>query len=541
MSRLTLIVAAMLTGVVTLAPAAAQERETRKSVAPYIEVGQVLLADLQRDEVTTYTTLAAGVDAAYATRRVQGQVSYRYEHRIGYDDDLADGSIHSGLARVGIQATPGVSFEAGALAARARNDIRGVSLPNGAAGDVANVNQLFSVFAGPTLSTQAGDATIAAAYRFGYNKVESSDRLSGVPANQQPLDLFDDSITHLATVSVGTRPDQLLPVGLTANATWVREDAGQLDQRFDDKFVRLDATLPVSRDLAVVGGIGYEKLEISQRDPLVDATGATVVDGDGRFVTAEGSPRRLAYQTDGIFWDAGVLWRPSARTSLEARAGRRYDSTIYTGAFSYQMSRQSAMAISVYNAVQSFGRGLNDALALLPTAFATQPDPFGNQFGGCVFGTGGQAGGCFNPVLNAITTANFRARGVDAIISTRVSAWQFGVGGGYANRRYLVPPANVPAGATLFGVVDELYYVQGFLGRDLGARSAVALNLFGNLTDSGIAGAPDVWGSGANGSWSYNWGRFGAIASAGLFTSDIEGPGGEDVAAQAALGMRYSF
>ena len=50
-------------------PAAAQddrgggERDRRVSVAPYIELSQVLTADVQSGDVLTYSSAAAGVDA----------------------------------------------------------------------------------------------------------------------------------------------------------------------------------------------------------------------------------------------------------------------------------------------------------------------------------------------------------------------------------------------------------------------------------------------------------------------------------------------
>src|SRR3546814_10044554 len=65
----------------------------------------------------------------------------------------------------------------------------------------------------------------------------------------------------------------ILPLGLVASAGYGREDASQLDQRFEDEWARLDATLPVSPTLALIGGVGYEKIEISQRSPLLDGNG----------------------------------------------------------------------------------------------------------------------------------------------------------------------------------------------------------------------------------------------------------------------------
>src|SRR3546814_8917483 len=84
-------------------------------------------------------------------------------------------------------------------------------------------------------------------------------------------------------------------------------------------------------------------LETSQKDPLLDADGNPVVDDDGRFVADPASPQRFAYRTDGIYWYAGVVWRPSSRTRLEAHVGRRYDSWVYFGSLSNAMSETSGM------------------------------------------------------------------------------------------------------------------------------------------------------------------------------------------------------
>ncbi len=51
---------------------------SRVVVVPYIEATQIIAADLSGDSnVLTYTSIAEGVDAAVATARVNGQVSYR--------------------------------------------------------------------------------------------------------------------------------------------------------------------------------------------------------------------------------------------------------------------------------------------------------------------------------------------------------------------------------------------------------------------------------------------------------------------------------
>ena len=69
-------------------------------VSPYLEVGQVLTADLKNGgDVLTYTTVAAGIDAAIVTRRAELAATLRYEHRFGWNGDLGDSDTISGLAR----------------------------------------------------------------------------------------------------------------------------------------------------------------------------------------------------------------------------------------------------------------------------------------------------------------------------------------------------------------------------------------------------------------------------------------------------------
>lgn len=520
-------------------PAFAQSTRQTRQVTPYIEVGQVLIADLDGpDDVLTYTSLAAGIDASIQSARVEVQASYRYEHRIDWGDDVANGDVHSGLARGAIRLSPTFNIEGGAIATFARNDLRGAA-PGSFAGNALNTSQVYSAYAGPTLASHIGDATLNAAYRFGYTKVEEPALPSLIPG-QPRLDNYDDSTLHMATVSVGTRAGTYAPFGITLSAAAIREDVSQLDNRYEGIYGRVDAVQPVTSQLAVTAGVGYENLEISQRDPVVDATGAAVVDNNGRFVTDEGSPRRIAYEFDGLFWDAGVIWRPSPRTNLTARVGRRYDSMTYLGSLSYQASDRAGLQIGVYDSVTSFGRGLNDALASLPTSFAGQSDPFGTAFSGCVFSTsaGANRGACLSPELGGVTTANYRARGADAVFSTQAGLFTLGVAGGYVNRRYLVPALAI--GTPLVNVTDEIWYGQLFAARTLDGRSSLQANAYVNYFDTGIRNGPDVISGGANGTYSYSFGRVGATASLGLYAFDQERVA-KDVQAQGLVGMRYSF
>ncbi|UZK70221.1 hypothetical protein OKW76_03975 [Sphingomonas sp. S1-29] len=522
-------------------PAMAQERQRTVNVSPYIQVGQVLTADLRDGDVLTYSTVSAGVDATVNTRRVQVQASYQYEHRFSWDDDIGDDDIHSGIARAAIALAPGLSLEAGALATRTRSDIRGAA-PGILAGNVANISQLYSAYAGPTYANNFGDLGVNAAYRIGYTKVETPTFGTGLLPGEPALDLYDDSLNHLVTGSIGTRPGTVLPVGLTLSGAYTREDAGQLDQRYEGYFGRVEALLPVSRTLALTAGVGYESIESGQRDPLRNANGTPVLDGNGRFVTDESSPRRLGYDIAGIFYDAGVLWRPSPRTSVQFRVGERYGSLSFTGTASHQMSANEGIQVNIYDSVQTFGRQLTDGLAALPTSFNTPFDGFGDQYNGCIFGTqGGAVGGCLNNVFQSISTATFRARGIDAVYAGSFGATRLGAGAGYTNRRFFAADPGPDAGFTIDGLNDQSYYLQTFAARALGPNSGVTADIYVNYFDSGVGLGTDIWGAGATAAYFRQIGRLNAVVTGGIYTFDQEGGGQSDVSAQGLLGLGYRF
>jgi hypothetical protein len=524
-------------GLALASPAAAQDR-ARTTIQPYVEANQLLAADLKGGDAVTYTTLAAGVDASIDTNRTSAQLSYRYERYFDWDDDLGDQDVHSGLARISARLTPGLAIESGAIATRARSDIRGAA-PGVLVGNVANVSQVYSVYAGPSLSTTTGPLAVDAYYRVGYTKVETPT-FDGLAPGQPRLDYYDDAINHQAFASIGTGTRGGQPVGVTVSGAWEREDAGQLSQRYDGWFARGDLLVPISPYFAFTAGVGYEKIETSQRDALVAANGAPVLDEDGRFVEDPASPRRVSYRTDGVYYDAGVVWRPNRRTELQARVGERYGSLSYTGSLTYQASQNVGLAIGVYDSVQTFGRQLRNGLTGLPTSFVAARDAnFGQQYSGCVFGTSGAApGGCLSDVFQSISTASYRARGIDGVLSATRGRHSYGVGAGYANRE-IHRSGSVP-GVTVYGLNDESWYGQVFWQYALSPNSGVDANGFFNYFSSELPGSEDVVSLGATGTYFRNFGRLGTTASVGLYTFKV-GDFESELSAQALLGARYTF
>lgn len=516
-------------------PVAAKSARPLVDVSPYIEVQQILFADLDGGrDILTYTTVAAGVDATIATRRAEAQVSLRYERVIGYDSQVQDQDVYSGLARGSVAVTRNLSLEAGALATRSGLDARG---PNRGSFQPFsdNVTQVYSAYAGPTFSAQTGDLAVSAAYRVGYTKVESGDP-SPLPAGQNPVDIFDDSVSHAASASIAMEPGTL-PFGWTVSAGYAREDAGQLDLRFEDVYGRADVILPITDTLAAVGGVGYEKVKVSERDALRNALGNPVVGPNGRLVTDPNSPRLIAYKSDGLIWDAGVLWRPSRRTALEARYGHRYGSDTYIGSFSYTPNERMGVNVSVYDTVEGFGSSVNDTLASLPTSFNSNRNALTGDLNSCVFSARG--GNCFNNALRTASSATFRSRGVQASISESNGPWSSGLGIGYDRRKFLA--AALGGQGQISGLIEENYYLSGYLGRELDRRSSISTNVYASLNDPGQAGAPDSYGFGANAAYYRNiWRGLSATVAAGIDTYRVE-DFEQDVTASALLGLRYSF
>jgi hypothetical protein len=514
---------------------AKKERTRRAEVRPYIEARQVLIADLDDGgDVLTYSTIAAGLDAAISERSAEAQVNVRYERLIGYNSRVRDQDNLSGLARGTARLGRNVSLEAGGYASRARIDNRAPT-PGTFLGSQDNVSHVYSVYTGPSFAAQIDDVSVASSLRAGYTKVDNG-RVAALPSGQAAIPSFNDSVSYAAQATVGMQPGRL-PVGWAVGAGWNREDSSQLDQRFDEKYLRADVTVPVSPTLALVGGVGYENVEVSERDAVRDAAGNPVRTANGRFVTDRSAPRLTAYDSDGIIWDAGVLWRPSRRTSLEARYGHRYGSDTYLGSFSYAPSERMAVNISVYDTVSGFGSSLNRTLAALPTQFTTVRNPLSGDIGSCTFATAGA--NCFNNSLGALRPAAFRSRGISASMVTSSGGWDSGLAAGYNRQKFLTSAFG--AVPELDGLVDENYYVVGYLGRDLDRRSRVETNVYGSLLDPGFALAPDIYSFGANAAYYRQiWRGLSAGAALGIDSVKPDGQDGE-VQGSALVGLRYSF
>ncbi|UAB77271.1 preprotein translocase subunit YajC [Erythrobacter sp. SCSIO 43205] len=533
----------LFTGIASVAaasPALAQDErgasdERRTTFQPYIEVSQILTAQLEPvSDQLTFTQVAAGVDTSVQGRRSGASVSVRYERNISYGDDQVDTDTVSGIARGYLSVIPqSLTLQAGALASRTRVDGGGAVSANPLASEDAT-NQVYSAYFGPEFRTRAGAVEVSGNARVGYNRFEANNAVFDVNGDQ--VDVFDDSVTYSGQIAAGTRPGDVLPVGVAVSAGGFQEDLSNLDQRVRDVYARADVTVPVTSSLAVVGGVGYEDVEVSSRDALRDANGDPIFDNNGRLVTDSSSPRLLAFDVDGLLWDVGVLWRPSSRTNLEARVGRRYDSTTYYGTFSYQPTPGDSLAIAVYDGISGFGGVINNSLSRLSSDFQVQRNPLSGDFGGLVSSDEGVG---LVGALGSIRSSAFRGRGVNASYTTQLGRMNAAIGVGYDRRTFIAAAGS--ALESVDGIRDESYYVTGTLSTDVGRSGALSTTAYANWFTSN-SGNGDLTAVGASAAYSRNLaGRLSARAAVSLDYFDSEFSDEDFATASALLGLRYDF
>ena len=500
----------------------------RIEVAPYVEVNAGASVELSGDgdDVLTYTSVAAGVDGRVETRRVVAQASYRYERRLALDGDIAEDDVHSGVAMVRAQVAPGVSLDAGALAAQAGGPGRGLTLS-----DRDSSAQLFSAYAGPTISTQVGPLSVGAAYRLGYARIDDDDLDSDFGED------FGESLVHQASASVGMGPGRL-PVGWTVGAGYIREESGEFDSRFEAAYVRGDLVFPVGPTLALTAGVGYEHIVSSQQDVLRDANGTPIMVG-GRFVADPTRPRLRGFDTDGMIYDAGLIWRPGPRTELQARAGRRNGGTTVTGSLRHQLPRGLGLSAQVYDSVGTASTTIVSNLNALPTDFQTNRNPLTGAFDGCVFGRDPGTGICFDQAFQTLSSASFRARGANLMLSGSRGPWGFGLGAGYAHRRYTALLGGDLG--TLDPVNDDSFVVNAGVSRRLGRFSSMSIDAVAAWYDSDLPFTDAIFSTGVTAGYYRSFFIPGLQFHAGLGLYHTNTGLLDSTVLNGLVGLRYTF
>jgi hypothetical protein len=291
----------------------------------------------------------------------------------------------------------------------------------------------------------------------------------------------------------------------------------------------------------VTAGVGYEDMKATQNDVARDSTGLPVLTPDGRPVADPNRPRLLAYDLDGIIYDAGIIWRPSPRTELQARAGHRYGGTTVVASLRHQFSPRTGMSAAIYDSVETSGGLIISDLSGLPTDFEIDRNPLTGGLGGtgCVFGAQPGSGTCLDRSLQSIRGGSFRMRGANLLWSTSRGLWDFGFGAGYHHRRYF-RPRNSGFDVLVRGE-DENFSLYASAGRELGQTSELNIDAFASWFDSDLAGSDPQFSTGGTVSYrrSFLFERLQFLSAVGLYHS--ENGTADSSVVSGLLGLRYGF
>ena len=237
------------------------------------------------------------------------------------------------------------------------------------------------------------------------------------------------------------------------------ESVSNLDQNLRSEYARGEFIVPITGDLAVVAGGGYEKILVTSHDAVRSpiAPFNPILDKNGRYITDFSSPLYTAMDVSEPIWDAGFEWRPSRRTNLEVHVGRRNGHVAEYGSFTYMPTPKQNLSVVVYDNLGGFGGDLNNTLSNLSSQFQTVRDGITGNIGSCL--STAAAGGCLGGVLGSANSAFGLAHGATIGYDLHFGRWDTGVGFGYDVHRYISAALTVDAGVNGKAVAAALEVV----------------------------------------------------------------------------------
>jgi len=499
------------------------------------QIAESQLSGAGADDVT-YTQISGGVAGQISNRRIVASGTYQVSYRQPEVGDLDKSFTQDGVLRLQANVIDEwLTMETGAITTRSRVDPSGPA-PQFNTGNTTNLTQTYSAFVQPVITHRIGDVGVSLSYRYAYTKNESSqDTGSTGPITNR----FDASRTQQATFNLGMEPGDL-PFGWKFSSDYRHENTTSLDQHFRSINAIGEIKIPIGASpVAVVASGGYERIRTSEGEALLDpVTGLPVLGKGGGFVVDPSLPRILTYDVEGLVADAGIIWRPSRRTRMELRVGRRYGGVTVTGLIEMRPSERSGLTLVVTDRIESFGQGVSGGLASTPASIdLTQLDP-GSSIQDCLFGRRPGTGSCIGGTLGQASASSYRERALSAIFNRAMRSWSFGGSLGYSRRTYIDDP-NSPV--SLAGVVDQSVFGNITVNRRLTRISGVSFSFSGNLFKNGQVGASDVLSGSVTTNYYRSFGR--SIQMQASVSVDASKQDGitADVSGRAQLGLQYRF
>lgn len=510
----------------------------RPQIGAFFDIQQVADAQLHgpgADDVT-YTEVAGNLAAQITNRRITLSGTYRLSYRIPEMGEIEKSLNQDGLLRFNaLVIDEWLNIGGGAIITRSRVDPSGAA-PASNVGNGKNLAQTYSSYLEPTIAHRIGDFQLGLTYRYAYTKNEGSQQVFSVGP---PVNRFDSSKSQTVQSRIGME-NSSLPFDWTLVSDYRHENTTNQAEHFRGINAIGEIKWPIARTVALVASGGYEKTRISQREALLDPiTGIPVLGDDGRFIVDPASPRVLTYDMAGLVGDAGIIWRPTRRTRLEARAGYRYGGLTFSGLLETKPSDRTGLTVIVTDRVESFGQGVSNNLAGSPAGLdlSQSLDP-NSSYQDCLFGKQAGTGRCLGGTLGQAAASSYRERAANVIFTRAMRQWSVTGSVGYTRRTYFDDP-NSPV--SLAGIVDQSFFGNLGIQTQLSRVSGVSFSFAGNLFKNGQVGAADVVSGSASANYYRSFGR--GIQLQALVAVDASKQDGitADVSGRAQLGLNYRF
>ena len=426
------------------------------------------------------------MDLSANTSRTSAQLSYRYEHRIGWGRRRrrCRHPIRTGAHQLSRDARPDAGGRRDRDARAQRHPRRGTR----PAGRRCRQHQpgLFGL-----CRTDAGDACGPSGHRRELRdrvyQGRGAERRHGGAARPAAARLF----RRFAGAGGGRQRGRTARRGAAGGADrqrWLRSCRCGAAPTSGTKGTACAATYssPFPPYVAATGGIGYERIETSQRQPVVDATGFPVVDGNGRFVTdtVAPAPDRLSHRRDLLRRRRHLAAQSAAERGSACRQALRIGE-LYGDSSPIRHRRASVSRRTCTIPSPHSASSCAPGSATCRRASSRRATPIRSSITAASSARRGRR------PAGASTTSSSRSR-PRAIAR---AAWMRCCPRRAADRRSgpasATPTAScsgrdtVP-GVTLYGIEDQSYYAQGYYSRELTPVSALGANIFVNYYDPGF-------------------------------------------------------
>lgn len=499
----------------------AVDASARIEVTPTIELRQIFSDEVGDGKAGAYTVVSPGVEVAVNGRRTSAALNYSYDRRLAWQSSTADiqKGAHNLSARADMEVARELLFlSAGGLITSTTRDLRGpVSLNRDL--NVYNQTMVYSGYITPSLRQRFG------AFADG----ELSYTLRGLATNEDDAFVVDqrggneydyqlepasDSYGHSATASLKSG-EAFNRLRWTLSGTYSYDKRDVLNETFRSARGTLDGEFVLSRQLSLLGSVGYDDSFSRSDRSYTDTTRVT------------------RYDESGVVFDGGLRWSPSRRTDVSVRVGRRFGSTTVNAQGEWMPLEGVAFKLAYTDSIETESSLLTQQIGDTTVS---------SLLSGSRYRTGGSASEGYYATQGQST---MRARIGRASISIDRRNW-FGGLTAVVDRRgalsFTPVDSTVTVDPAIFENEDKTYGATGNLGRKINARSSWNVSASGYRYEYALSSNRRDWLYGGSVGYSYDLTRAMRATAAYTHSTRTSSVAGYDQSDNSiTLGVRASF